>query len=152
MATASLQIASQTEKGSPHPLGATPDRQGVNFSLFSSSATAVELLLFKRHDDPKPYQTIQLDPNVNKTFHFWHVYVKGFSPGTHYAYRVDGPRSVLILDPFENRMGYCVNVLEGRRLWVSNHNDNYNYSVAGQCRSALLPGWRRIRDRNFGAK
>jgi len=93
MATASLQIASQTEKGSPHPLGATPDRQGVNFSLFSSSATAVELLLFKRHDDPKPYQTIQLDPNVNKTFHFWHVYVKGVSPGTHYAYRVDGPRS-----------------------------------------------------------
>jgi len=63
MATASLQIASQTEKGSPHPLGATPDRQGVNFSLFSSSETAVELLLYKRHDDPKPYQTIQLDPN-----------------------------------------------------------------------------------------
>jgi len=94
MATASLQIALQTEKGSPHPLGATPVRQGVNFSLFSSSATAVELLLFKRHDDPKPYQTIQLDPNVNKTFHFWHVYVKGLSPGTHYAYRVDGPPDV----------------------------------------------------------
>ena len=91
MATASLQIALQTEKGSPHPLGATPDRQGVNFSLFSSNATAVELLLFKHHIDPTPYQTIRLDPNVNKTFHFWHVYIKGLSPGTHYAYRVDGP-------------------------------------------------------------
>jgi len=110
MASASLQIAFQAEKGSPHPLGATPDRQGVNFSLFSSNATAVELLLFKHHNDPKPFQTIQLNPNVNKTFHFWHVYVKGLSGGAHYAYRVDGssdlsaghrfnPKKVLI-DPY----------------------------------------------------
>jgi isoamylase len=91
MATAAPQIAFQPQKGFPHPLGATPDKDGVNFSLFSENATAVELLLFRRHDDPTPFQTIQLDPRLNKTFHFWHVYVRGLPPGTHYAYRVDGP-------------------------------------------------------------
>src|SRR6516165_10876473 len=91
MATAAPQIALQAEKGSPHPLGATPDKDGVNFSLFSRNATAVDLLLFRRHDDRNPFQVIQLDPYINKTFHFWHCYLRGLTPGTHYAYRVDGP-------------------------------------------------------------
>lgn len=36
----------QTEPGRPHPLGATVDKEGVKFSVFSRDATAVELLLF----------------------------------------------------------------------------------------------------------
>jgi glycogen operon protein len=80
-----------TEKGSQHPLGATPGPEGVNFSLFSGNATGVELLLFAEHDSPAPFQTIRLDPYVNKTFHFWHVFVRGLTAPAHYAYRVDGP-------------------------------------------------------------
>ena len=76
------------EKGSPHPVGATADSHGVNFSLFSGNASGVELLLFHRHDDVEPFKTVQLDLRVNKTFHFWHVYVRGLRPGAHYAYRV----------------------------------------------------------------
>src|SRR5215204_1174633 len=72
--------------GSPHPLGARPTRNGVNFSVFSEHATAVTLLLFDEHDDPEPIATIELDPKVNKSFHFWHVFVKGAEPGLHYAY------------------------------------------------------------------
>ncbi len=79
------------ERGSPHPLGATPSAEGVNFSLFSAHATGVQLLLFAAHDAPRPSQIIALDPFVNKTFHFWHVYVRGLPAGSHYAYRVDGP-------------------------------------------------------------
>src|SRR5574337_938281 len=100
----------QVEKGSPHPLGAIPDRDGVNFSLFSENATGVELLLFERHDAPEPFQVMQLDPYINKTFHFWHVYVRGLTPGAHYAYRVDGPwdlgaghrfnRNKVLIDPY----------------------------------------------------
>ena len=82
------------ERGSPHPLGATPGLDGVNFSLFSENATGVELLLFAAQDAAEPFQVIQLDPSVNKTFHFWHVLVRGLKAGAHYAYRVDGP-----LDP-----------------------------------------------------
>lgn len=78
------------EAGCAHPLGATPDKEGVNFSVFSERATSVELLLFDEHDDKEPTQIIQLDPRSNKTFHFWHVYVRGLKPGAHYAYRVDG--------------------------------------------------------------
>ena len=77
--------------GRPHPLGATPDAEGANFALFTRHATSVELLLFERHDSPKPVKTIQLDPSVNRTFYFWHIYVNGVTPGMCYAYRVDGP-------------------------------------------------------------
>src|SRR5215213_1559437 len=66
----------ETSPNVPHPLGAVPDGGGVNFTIFSQHATSVELLLFTRHDDQEPFQIIPLDPARNKTFHFWHVYVK----------------------------------------------------------------------------
>ena len=97
------------EAGSPHPLGATPSPSGVNFSLASSNATGVELLLFAAHDSLEPFQTIRYDPYVNKTFHFWHTFVRSVKPGVHYAYRVDGPcdsagqrfnRNKVLIDPY----------------------------------------------------
>jgi len=90
MAASALSASFAVEPGSPHPLGATPGPDGVNFSIFSGNATGVELLLFAAYDDPQPFQTIRLDPAVNKNFHFWHVLVRGLPAGTHYAYRVDG--------------------------------------------------------------
>jgi glycogen operon protein len=101
----------QAEPGRPHPLGATVKAEGVNFSVFSRNATAVELLLFDPHDDVQPIQTIALDPHDNRTFFFWHVYVKGLKAGAHYAYRVDGPedlrgegfrfnRNKVLVDPY----------------------------------------------------
>jgi len=111
MSTTTLSIASDTltlptdgsrrasapyevEPGRTHPLGATVDAGGVNFALFSEYATGVELLLFDEHDDAEPAQVIKLDPQRNKSFHIWHVYVRGLGHGAHYAYRVDGPRDV----------------------------------------------------------
>jgi isoamylase len=82
------------EPGDAHPLGAVPDPDGVNFSVFSESATAVQLLLFDRHDSVEPFQVVDLDPRANRTFVCWHVYVRGLEPGVHYAYRVDGPRDL----------------------------------------------------------
>ena len=80
--------------GRPHPLGATPDAEGTNFALFTRHATSVELLIFERHDSPKPVKTITLDPSINRTFYFWHVYVYGVTSGMCYAYRVDGPQDL----------------------------------------------------------
>jgi glycogen operon protein len=98
------------EAGSPHPLGAVADEHGVNFSVFSQNAEAVELLLFDEHDDAEPVQAVPLNPRLHKTFHFWHAYVRGLKPGMHYAYRVDGPRdaagghrfnpSKVLIDPY----------------------------------------------------
>ena len=110
MSKIELKIALSVERGSPHPVGATADNDGVNFSLFSGNATGVELLLFHTHDDVEPFRIVRLDPYVNKTFHFWHLYVRGLRPGTHYAYRVDGPsdptaghrfnRNKVLIDPY----------------------------------------------------
>jgi isoamylase len=103
------RVTFPVEAGSPHPLGATPSPSGVNFSLFSSNATGVELLLFSAYDSLEPFQTIRFDPYINKTFHFWHVFVRGLTPGVHYAYRVDGPfdsegqrfnRNKVLIDPY----------------------------------------------------
>ena len=81
----------QVELGRTYPLGAKPDKYGVNFSIFSEHATSVELLLFETPDDPEPIQIIQLDPKLNKTFFLWHIYIRGLKPGAAYAYRIDGP-------------------------------------------------------------
>ncbi len=83
-----------TRPGRPHPLGATPDATGTNFALFSQAATAVQLLLFEAHDARHPVRVIDLDPGMNRTFYFWHIYVKDVVPGMGYAYRVDGPRDL----------------------------------------------------------
>jgi len=77
--------------GSSHPLGATLSGGGANFSLFSRSATRVELLLFDRADDARPGRTIELDPRVHRTYHYWHAFVPGVRAGQLYGYRVHGP-------------------------------------------------------------
>ena len=64
-----------TEHGSPYPPGSTPTADGINFALFSKYATGVELLLFNRESDIEPVAVIYLDPEVNKTFFFWHIYL-----------------------------------------------------------------------------
>ena len=96
------------ERGQPQPLGATVDDDGVNFSFFSEDATGVDLLLFDGHDDVHPVATIPFDPVVNRSFHFWHMYVRGLTAGYHYAYRVHGPSGnghrfdseKVLLDPY----------------------------------------------------
>ena len=73
------------------PLGATVGDGGVNFSLFSRTATGVELLFFDREDDAKPARVITLDPVANRTYHYWQSLCRGCSPGRLYGYRVYGP-------------------------------------------------------------
>jgi isoamylase len=96
--------------GAPHPLGPTVRPDGVNFSVFSQNATGIELLLFENELSARPFQSIQLDPKIHRTFGFWHVLVKGLKPGAIYGYRVDGPsdlskghrfdRSKVAIDPY----------------------------------------------------
>lgn len=77
--------------GQSWPLGATVVDRGINFSVFSRSATGVELLLFDREDDARPARAMRLDPAANRTYHYWHVCVPGIRPGQLYGYRVAGP-------------------------------------------------------------
>src|SRR5262245_211180 len=77
--------------GKPFPLGATCTPQGVNFSVYSKNATAVELLLFRHIDDAQASYSIPLDPSTNQTYYYWHIFVPGLKPGQIYGYRVTGP-------------------------------------------------------------
>jgi glycogen operon protein len=77
--------------GRSSPLGATVCDGGVNFSVFSRSATGVELLFFDREDDARPARLIRIDPSDNRTYHYWHVFVPCVQAGQIYGYRVEGP-------------------------------------------------------------
>ncbi|MFM2486797.1 glycogen debranching protein GlgX [Celerinatantimonas yamalensis] len=80
-----------TRPGRSYPLGACLEAAGINFSLYSKSATKVTLLLFKSINSRKAYQHIRYDPQVNRTDNYWHIFVEGLSAGTLYGFQVDGP-------------------------------------------------------------
>jgi len=96
--------------GSPFPLGATFQGDGVNFAVFSADSTGMELLLFDKADDPAPARVIPLDPLRHRTCHYWHAFVPGLAPGHIYAYRAMGTfdpsrglrfnRDKVLLDPY----------------------------------------------------
>jgi isoamylase len=117
--------------GKGFPLGATVSPGGVNFSLYSKSSTAAELLLFNRAGDPQPARVIALDPAENRTFHFWHVFVPDLKSGQLYGYRTRGPNDPqrrtrfdpdkVLLDPY----GRAVAVPDGySREAASRPGDN----------------------------
>jgi len=117
--------------GHSSPLGAVLEQHGVNFSLFSRSATGVELLLFDRVDDARPARVIRIDPATNRTYHYWHVFVPGLEPGQIYGYRVEGrfdPKtgarfdpSKVLLDPYGRAVVVPTNY---RRDAASGQEDN----------------------------
>ena len=92
--------------GSPFPLGATPDDEGVNFALFSRHAAKVELCLF---DESGKRETQRITLRERTDF-VWHGYVPGMRPGQLYGYRVHGEYAPekghrfnphkLLLDPY----------------------------------------------------
>jgi isoamylase len=81
-----------TYPGSPFPLGATWDGEGVNFALHAEYAEKVELCLFRSTNDTEEFARI---PMMERTHHVWHVYLPQIKPGQLYGYRVYGP-----YDPF----------------------------------------------------
>jgi isoamylase len=115
--------AGMIQEGSSAPLGATicptNGEAGVNFSVFSKSASLVELLLFDRADDAQPARVIPLDAKQHRSYHYWHVFVPHLQPGQIYAYRAHGPSAPqqglrfdaakILLDPY----GYAVAVPAG---------------------------------------
>ena len=103
-------IAPAASIGHSAPLGAKVCHDGVNFNLFSRKASSVELLFFDREDDACPAQVININPSTNRTYHYWHAFVRAAQPGQIYGYRVHGPfdpenglrfdPSKLLLDPY----------------------------------------------------
>jgi glycogen operon protein len=81
------------ERGHPLPLGATVERGGINFAIFSRHATAVTLVLFLP-GSAMEMAAFPLDRKRNRTGDVWHAFVAGLDPGIEYAYRIDGPTGI----------------------------------------------------------
>ncbi len=93
--------------GQPYPLGAAWDGQGVNFALFSTHATGVDVCLFDPEQPARETARYKLPEYTNQV---WHGYVPRLRPGQLYGYRVHGPHRPLqghyfnphklLLDPY----------------------------------------------------
>jgi isoamylase len=104
--------------GTSAPLGASVRVGGVNFSIYSRSASRIDLLLFDHQDAAHPTRIIPLDPDHHRTYHYWHVFVPEIGPGQIYGFRAHGPFAPerglrfdpekLLLDPY----GFAVVVPE----------------------------------------
>ena len=57
-------------QGKSFPLGATLSRDGANFRVFSKHSTAAQLLLLDCVGEPEPSRVIDLDPRINRTYHY----------------------------------------------------------------------------------
>ncbi len=100
----------EPQTGSPFPLGPTLTPRGVNFSVLSTHASAVDIAFFDHDGASEPSRVISLDPTRNRTSSYWHVCVPGIKPGQLYGYRVDGPyepsrghlfdRQKILIDPY----------------------------------------------------
>ncbi|MEM6425943.1 MAG: glycogen debranching protein GlgX, partial [Cyanobacteria bacterium P01_D01_bin.128] len=82
--------ARSIQPGKSYPLGATVYPNGVNFSIFSKQAEALELLLFESPEASTPFQVIPLNLRQHRTFYYWHVFVEDIGVGQVYAYRAYG--------------------------------------------------------------
>ncbi len=73
------------------PYGAIAHDGGVQFVVFSRSATAMRVLLYDKANDPEPSEIIHFDPEANHWGHIWSIFVPGIGAGQLYHFQADGP-------------------------------------------------------------
>jgi isoamylase len=75
----------------PLPYGAILRDGGVQFVVYSRSATGLRILLYGAAGDATPAETIDLDPSRDRWGDIWSVFVPGLGAGTMYHFQADGP-------------------------------------------------------------
>ncbi len=73
------------------PYGALLHDRGVQFVVFSRSATAMRLLLYDRVEDLEPTEIIRFDPETDRWGDIWSRFVPGIGAGQLYHFQADGP-------------------------------------------------------------
>jgi glycogen operon protein len=105
--------------GKPLPFGATIVPSGVNFSIFSRSASSCELVLYKKHEK-EPFAIIPFFREFRIGNVFSMVVFDLDYENIEYGYRMDGPNNFqeghwfnkdkVLLDPYAKAIG-------GREIW-----------------------------------
>ncbi len=116
-----------TYPGSPYPLGATWNGEGVNFAVYAENATGVELCLFSSVTDATKSHRIKM---TERTHTSWHIFLPEIRPGQLYGYRVYGlfdPKNgfrynpnKLLIDPYAKAIAGTIN-------W---HDALFGYEIA----------------------
>lgn len=73
------------------PYGAVVNDHGVQFVVFSRSATAMRVLLYDNVDDLEPVDIIEFDRDTDRWGDVWSAFVPGMSPGQLYHFQANGP-------------------------------------------------------------
>jgi isoamylase len=74
------------------PYGAILHENGVQFVVYSKSATAMRLLLYENVEDAEPEEIIEFSPSNDRWGDIWSIFVPGVSVGQLYHFQADGPR------------------------------------------------------------
>jgi isoamylase len=122
------------QAGLPRPLGATWTKHGVNFAIFSSHATRIEVALF---DAVSGAESVRYDLPA-RSGDVWHGFLSArrAGPGTHYAFYVHGPNepekgtrfdpNIALLDPFSRELSFTAplrsRVVDGHFDWGSDRS------------------------------
>ena len=121
------------QAGLPRPLGATWTKRGVNFAIFSSHATRIEVAIF---DAVGGSELARYDLPA-RTRDVWHglLSARNVGPGAHYAFFVHGPNepqnghrfdaTVALLDPYARELSAShpcrARVVDSHFSWGGDH-------------------------------
>ncbi|MEN1680201.1 MAG: glycogen debranching protein GlgX [Planctomycetota bacterium] len=75
----------------PLPYGAVVRDGGVQFAVYSKSATTMRVLLYRKVTDREPYRLIELHPDTDRWGDIWSIFVPELEPGALYHFQADGP-------------------------------------------------------------
>ncbi len=99
------------------PYGAVVTDRGVQFVVFSRSATAMRVLLYDSVDDREPVEIIEFDRDTDRWGDVWSAFVPGIGPGQLYHFQANGPfdpesgqwfdGSARLVDPFAKALAGC---------------------------------------------
>ena len=73
------------------PYGALVHDRGVQFVVYSRSATEMRLLLYKDVDDLEPHDVVVFNPEKDRWGDIWSVFVPDVHAGQLYHFQADGP-------------------------------------------------------------
>ena len=73
------------------PYGSIVSERGVQFVVYSRSATAMRLLLYNDVNDREPDEVIEFDSQNDRWGDVWSIFVPGMGQGQLYHFQADGP-------------------------------------------------------------
>ena len=99
------------------PYGAVVTDRGVQFVVFSRSATAMRVLLYDDVNDLEPREVIDFDRDADRWGDVWSVFVPGIGPGQLYHFQANGPfdpesgqwfdGNARLIDPYAKALAGC---------------------------------------------